>query len=278
MCTIIHCIEAATAFSSADSSLPCLAARGVARPAINGAFQLSKFTQLQLVYANYECFASSVSVPYVFGECAMHHIALYSFVLLYLISQSSFWHFGCFSFRLWNRQWCVHIHATDPSVAMHRVVYILFVLCLVPVSEHLASIGPLAENCNKLKASHSMRRGAGRGKPDGLKRLPIALGFKCVECTSPNGMKLNIFMEFNSWCNWGLWQWSDNRRILWVVINIKMCAPLCRAQNAYWHARSHAHSAASHAGKASVSISLPSQLMRSRRARNLFALLVLERL
>ncbi len=43
--------------------------------------------QLQL---HYECFTSSVSVPYVFGECAMRSIAFYSFVLLYLISQSSF--------------------------------------------------------------------------------------------------------------------------------------------------------------------------------------------
>jgi hypothetical protein len=69
---------------------------------------------------------------------------------------------------------------------MHRVVRILlFVLCLVSVSEEseqLASIWPLAENCSKLKAIHSMRRGAGRGKPDGPKREPIALGFKCVHC------------------------------------------------------------------------------------------------
>ena len=99
-------------------------------------------------------------------------------VLLYLISQTVFWHFGCFSFRLRNRPWCVHIHAIDPSVAMHRVVRILlFVLCLVPVSLQLASIWPLAEHCSQLKAIHSMRRGAGRGKPDGPKRLPIALGF-----------------------------------------------------------------------------------------------------
>ena len=77
----------------------------------------------------------------------------------------------------------MHIHATDPSVAMHRVVRILlFVLCLVPVSLQLASIWPLAEHCSQLKAIHSMRRGAGRRKPDGPKRLPIALGFKCVEC------------------------------------------------------------------------------------------------
>ena len=79
MRTIIHSIEAAMAFSSADLSMPCLAARGVARPAMNGAFQLLKFTQQifgSYLYAHYECFASSVSVPYVFGECAMLCIAL----------------------------------------------------------------------------------------------------------------------------------------------------------------------------------------------------------
>jgi hypothetical protein len=73
----------------------------------------------------------------------------------------------------------VHTHATDQSVAMHRirgVRVLLFVLCLVPVSEILASIGPLAEIHYKLKSSHSMRRGAGRGagrgKPDGPKGCP----------------------------------------------------------------------------------------------------------
>ncbi len=77
----------------------------------------------------------------------------------------------------------MHLHATDPIVAMHRIVRILlFVLCLFSVSVQLASIWPLAENRSQLKAIHSMRRGAGRGKPDGPKRLPIALGFKCTEC------------------------------------------------------------------------------------------------
>ena len=82
----------------------------------------------------------------------------------------------------------MHVQYTDPSIAMHRVVrMLLFVLCLVPVSEPLASIGPLTEICNKSKSSHSMRRGAGRGavgrgKPDGPKRLPISLGFKCAHC------------------------------------------------------------------------------------------------
>ena len=77
----------------------------------------------------------------------------------------------------------MHLHATDPLVAMHRVVCILlFVLCLFPVLLQLASIWPLAENCSQLKAIHSMRRGAGRGKPDGPKRLPLSLGFKCAHC------------------------------------------------------------------------------------------------
>ena len=123
-------------------------------------------------------------------QCAaLHFVVLIA--LLSLISRSSFWHFGCFSFRLCYSPWCVHIQATDPSITMHRVVLLLlFVLCLVPVSGRLASIGPLTEICNKLKSSHSMRRGAGRGagfaagrgKPDGPKRLPISLGFKCAHC------------------------------------------------------------------------------------------------
>ena len=49
----------------------------------------------------------------------------------------------------------MHIHAVDPSVAMHRVVRFVCVLCLVPVSETLASIGPLTENCCKLNAIHT---------------------------------------------------------------------------------------------------------------------------
>ena len=93
--------------------------------------------------------------------------------------------FWFFSFRMW----CMHIHATDPSVAMHRVVHILFVysfvvLCLVSVSEQLASIGPLAENCSRLNAIHRMRRGAGRVKADGPKQLPLSLAFKCTHCRS----------------------------------------------------------------------------------------------
>ena len=89
----------------------------------------------------------------------------------------------------------MHIHAIDQSVAMHiiRIVRILLLLlCLAPVSERLESIGPLAERCSKFKlksqSTDSMRRGAGRGapagrgKPDGPKRLPMSLGFKCAHC------------------------------------------------------------------------------------------------
>jgi hypothetical protein len=69
---------------------------------------------------------------------------------------------------------------------MHRVVCssLFFVLCLVPVSEQSALIGPLAGNCSKLNAIHSMRRGAGGGKPSAPKKLPLSLGFKCANCSS----------------------------------------------------------------------------------------------
>ncbi len=80
-----------------------------------------------------------------------------------------------------------------------------------------------------------------------------------------------------------LWKWApdttggyDNPRILGVLINTTMCAPSRHAQSA--HARSQANSEASHANKASVSISSPSLLMYWRRTRNRFALLLLERL
>ena len=107
----------------------------------------------------------------VFGECAMRCIALYGFDYIIPINVKvnllTFW---LISFRMWNCPRCMHIHAADswadPSVTMHRVVHILFVLCLVPVPEQLASIGPPAENFSKLNAIHSMRRDAGRGKPD----------------------------------------------------------------------------------------------------------------
>ena len=135
---------------------------------------------MNVCHRAWACLTFLVSV-----QCpALHFIVLIE--LIYLISQTSLWHFCCFSFRLWNRPWCVHegpcnrpwcvhIHTTDTSVAMHRIVSILlFVLCLVPFSE----------NCSQLKAIHGMRRGAGGGKPDGPQRLPIALGFKCVHCRS----------------------------------------------------------------------------------------------
>jgi hypothetical protein len=132
----------------------------------------------------------------VFGECAMRCIALYGFDYIIPINVKvnllTFW---LISFRMWNCPRCMRIHAADswadPSVTMHRVVHILFVfkLCLVPVSEQLASIGPPAENCSKLNAIHSMRRDAGRGKPDAPKQLPLSFGFKCAHCGS----------EFESW-------------------------------------------------------------------------------
>jgi hypothetical protein len=120
-------------------------------------------------------------------QCAaLHFIVL--IILFSWMSRSIFWHFCCFSFRMWNCLRCMHIHAidpwADPSVAMHRVVHILFVLCLVPVSEQLASIGPQAEICSKLNAIHSMHRDARRGKPDAPKQLPLSLGFKCALCGS----------------------------------------------------------------------------------------------
>ena len=86
----------------------------------------------------------------------------------------------------------MHIHAIDPSplmaIAMHRVMRILLVLYLIPVStrEQLGSTESLVKNCSKItgNAIHGMRRGAGRGKPEGPKRLPISLGFKCSHCRS----------------------------------------------------------------------------------------------
>jgi len=95
-------------------------------------------------------------------QCAaLHFIVL--IILFSLMSRSIFWHFGCFSFRMWNCPRCMHIHAidpwADPSIAMHRVVHILFLLCLGPVSRQLASIGPQTENCSKLNAIEMREEG-----------------------------------------------------------------------------------------------------------------------
>ncbi len=85
-----------------------------------------------------------------------------------------------------NRTSCVHIHVTDPSVAMQRVVrFLLFVLC---------SVWPLAENCSELKAIHTISQHASRCGKSETRRTqhsigPIALGFKCV----------NFSNEFDSW-------------------------------------------------------------------------------
>ena len=80
----------------------------------------------------------------------------------------------------------MHIHAADPSVAMHslRVVRFLCVLCLVPVSETLASIGPLTENCCKLNAIHTACVGVREEGTLNPKQLPLSLGFKCAHCRS----------------------------------------------------------------------------------------------
>ena len=87
-------------------------------------------------------------------------------------------------------------YATDPSIAMHGVVRILFVLCLVSVveqGEYCASES-LAENwCNwQVNAIHSMRRGAGRGKPEGRTQSTISLGFKCLECRGEFGSRVAL--------------------------------------------------------------------------------------
>ena len=66
---MIDSTEAATTSSAAPSTL-LPGARGVARPAeLNCCIYSIIFWQL--LYADYECFASSVSVPYVFGKCTM---------------------------------------------------------------------------------------------------------------------------------------------------------------------------------------------------------------
>ena len=76
---------------------------------------------------------------------------------------------------------------------MHGVVRSLFVLCLVSVldqGEYCASES-LAENWCKSNF-HSMRRGAGRGKPEGRAQLPISLGFKCLECRGEFGSRVAL--------------------------------------------------------------------------------------
>ena len=76
MRTIFHSTEAATDFSMGNSSSPwttltrCRPARRI---------KLLLLLTNVLAVRDYECFASSVSVPYVFGECAMRRIVFYSF-------------------------------------------------------------------------------------------------------------------------------------------------------------------------------------------------------
>ena len=110
------------------------------------------------------------------ARCAMRRIEIVVLnALLSLISRSSFWNFGCFSFRLWNSPWCVHIHATDPSLCTGLCVC-FFLYCVKCQFQ--------CQVRSNWQFSHSMRRDAGRGKSDGLKRLPISLGFKCANCRS----------------------------------------------------------------------------------------------
>jgi hypothetical protein len=77
------------------------------------------------------------------------------------------------------------------AIATHRVVRILFVLCLTPVLARwqLGSIGPP-------DAIHSkpVRQGAaaGRGTPDGPKRLPLSLGYQCACCRSEFGSRAGM--------------------------------------------------------------------------------------
>jgi hypothetical protein len=146
----------------------------------------------------------------LFGEWARRSTIFwfhsFDYIVL-IIFMSTFWDdFGFFfiSFSMWNRSswWCVHIHATDPSmaIAMKRVVRILFVLCLFPVLQQHAAGScasesqALAENCckSRLKAIHSMPPGAGRGKPQGRKQLPLSLGFKCAYCGGEFGSRAGM--------------------------------------------------------------------------------------
>ncbi len=222
MRTIIHSTEAATAFSTIGPKLTWLGARVFARPAHNGT--LNHWNLLNNSWAvtlcalwHHACFALSVS-----GVCTIRRIEFYSFDYSILINvKVNLLTFGCFSFRMCNSSCprCMHIHAidpwADPSVAMHRVVHFLFVMCLFPVSEQLASIGPPAENCSKLNAIHSMRRDASIGKPDAPKRLPLALGFECTHCGC----------EFESRA--GMAQHRRHSMLVWD--------PVCRSQKIQVH-------------------------------------------
>jgi hypothetical protein len=59
-----------------------------------------------------------------------------------------------------------------------------------PVLEQLASIGPPAENYSKLNAIHSMRRDAGRGKPDAPKQLPPGLSHELLSAARHGALAL----------------------------------------------------------------------------------------
>ncbi len=81
----------------------------------------------------------------------------------------------------------MHIHATDPSVAMQtlqRIVRIVFVLCLVPVSEQLASIAEDWATGKKLqkfeRSSHHESRCRKRETRRPETVATISLDFKCA--------------------------------------------------------------------------------------------------
>ena len=67
-------------------------ARGIVRPA-----ELNCCIYSLILYADFEYFASSVSVPYVVGECAMRRIEFYGFdcITLFNFTDSllTFWLF-----------------------------------------------------------------------------------------------------------------------------------------------------------------------------------------
>ena len=94
-------------------------------------FKLSKLTQQlfrQLLYAHYECFAFSVSVHYVFGECAIRRATIFWFYTSDFDLGSNFWHF-CLSFysecEILNDA-CTTMPLIYPSLCTWLCVFFLF--------------------------------------------------------------------------------------------------------------------------------------------------------
>ena len=89
---------------------------------------------------------------------------------------------------------CTTMPLIHPSLCTWSCVFFL-----VPVSQQhavgscVSECQPLAGNCSiKLNAIHSLRRGAGRGKPEGRKQLPISLGFTCAHCGGDFGSRTGM--------------------------------------------------------------------------------------